>query len=85
MLRTRAELLEIIHQSPKLQAEFLSWEVSQQQEFLDFCTGVRGIKTSYDPFFKEIFNPEYDPEPLENLISSIIGKEIGVCETPQAA
>ena len=80
MLRTRTELLEIIHQNPKLQAEFLSWEVSQQQEFLDFCTGVRGIKTSYDPFFKEIFNPEYDPEPLENLISSIIGKEIKILE-----
>ena len=47
---------------------FHKWEQRHQEEFLDFCTGVRGIKLMYDGFFKEIFNPEYVPERLEEVL-----------------
>ena len=45
---------------------FEEWTEEQQGEFMDFCTGVRGIKFLYDGFFKEEMNPEYTPERLED-------------------
>lgn len=47
---------------------FAGWEEGQQEEFLDICTGVRGMKFLYDGFFKEILNPEYVPERIMALI-----------------
>ena len=47
--------------------KFYSWGDAVRQEFLDFCTGVRGVKLLYDSFFKEIMNPETVPERLEDL------------------
>ena len=33
-----------------------------REQFLEFCTGVRGVKMAYDPFFKHIFDAEVHPE-----------------------
>ncbi len=41
MIRTREELLGTIYGSRHLSELFFSWKEEQQQEFLDFCTGVR--------------------------------------------
>ena len=43
---------EEIEQSPQLSAIFHSWTPSRQQEFLDFCSGNRGIRILYDSYFK---------------------------------
>ena len=56
MLRSREEILREIDATVKLTEKFYSWREAQRQEFLDFCTGVRGIKMLYDSFFKEIIN-----------------------------
>ena len=64
MLKERETLLAEI-QSKKRDL-FEEWTEEQQGEFLDFCTGVRGIKFLYDGFFKEEMNPEYTPERLED-------------------
>ena len=72
MLPTRAELLVRIQKSPELRAIFNSWRPERQEEFLDFCTGERGLKILYDCFFKETFNPEYAPERLEDLLEQIL-------------
>ena len=45
-----------------------------QEEFLDFCTGVRGIKMLYDSFAKESLNPEYAPERLNDFLSVMLKK-----------
>ncbi len=37
--------------------QFDQWGEELQEEFLDFCTGARGVKMTYDSFFKEIMNP----------------------------
>ena len=50
MIRTRDEIMAEIKNSEKLQKIFFSWNEAEQQEFLDFCTGVRGIKILYDSF-----------------------------------
>lgn len=49
-----------------------------QKEFLDLCSGVKGLKLLYDGFFKEIMNPEYVPERLNDFLSSVLGQEIKV-------
>ena len=58
MIRTRREVLKEIKNDDKLLGIFEQWKDEQQEEFLDFCTGARGVKMLYDSFFKEIFSPE---------------------------
>ena len=72
MLKTRTEVLFEIDNNPKLQSIFNSWSEDVQQDFLDFCTGQRGVKILYDSFFKEVLNPEYSPERLNSLLSAIL-------------
>ena len=67
MIRSREEILKEIDGSIKLTEKFYSWGDAARQEFLDFCTGVRGVKLLYDSFFKEIMNPETVPERLKDL------------------
>lgn len=69
MIRTRTEVLNDIQSQPHLSATFYSWKKEYQEEFLDFCTGVRGVKLLYDGFFKEIINPEATPERMEEFLS----------------
>ena len=54
MIQSREEILARIYSTPKLQQLFESWTVLQQKEFLDFCSGAKGIKVLYDSFFKEV-------------------------------
>lgn len=61
ILKERETLLAKIQSKSELRELFEEWTEEQQREFLDFCTGVRGIKFLYDGFFKEVMNPEYTP------------------------
>ena len=78
LIRDREEILSEIHTSPNLSATFYSWEDKYQNDFLDYCTGVRGIKLLYDSFFKELFNPDTVPERLEKLLSLILGFQVTI-------
>ncbi len=78
MIREREEILEEIHSSPFLEEQFEKWTQKQQKEFLDICTGVKGVKILYDTFFKEIMDPEYRPERLNRLLSLLLGKSVEV-------
>ena len=73
MLRERSELLAQIHSRKELLVIFQQWTKEQQNEFLDFCCGERGVKILYDSVFKEIMNPEYAPERLNELLSLLLG------------
>ena len=44
MVCTREEVLHEIEKDIKLTEQFYSWKEEQRQEFLDFCTGMKGIK-----------------------------------------
>ena len=77
-IRSREAVLDIVNHNDSLQAVFSSWLQEEQDRFLDYCTGVRGVKILYDPYFKEIFNPEYTPERLETLLSLILGERVRV-------
>ena len=68
MLRTRNQLLTDIRASSSLSSLFDSWLPEHQDDFLNFCTGAKGVKMTYDSFFKEVLNPEYVPERLNDLL-----------------
>jgi len=80
MIRTRFEVAQIIRNDPRLNAIFTNWTLEQQKEFLDFCTGHRGVKILYDSFFKEIFNAEYSPQRLETLLSTILEQVVKIIQ-----
>lgn len=74
----REELLSVIKSNTALSATFNQWNLKQQETFLDFCTGVRGIKFLYDGFSKEILNPEYHPERINDLLSLLLKEKLQV-------
>lgn len=78
MIRTREDILTQINGSHKLSACFYGWTTEQRNEFLDFCTGVRGVKILYDSFSKEILNPESTPERLEDLLALLLRREVHI-------
>ena len=78
MIRTREELLKRIHSDEEMLGIFMSWDVEQQEDFLDMCTGNKGIKILYDQFFKEIFDPDIHPERLEELLSLILKQKVRI-------
>ena len=80
MLRSREEILREIDENVKLTEQFYSWREAQIQEFLDFCTGVRGIKMLYDSFFKEVMNPETVPERLEEFLGILLNQKVKIIE-----
>ena len=69
MLQSREQILEEIHQNGNLEKIFQSWEEKRQEEFLDFCTGVKGVKILYDFCIKAVLDPEVYPERIEEFIS----------------
>lgn len=78
MIKTKEELLKEINSSETMRAIFNSWPEHHQNEFISICTGSKGVKMLYDCYFKEILNPEYAPERLSSLLSSILGKRVTV-------
>ena len=80
MIRTRGEIMAIIEDSERLKRMFYHWTEEQRQEFLDFCTGVRGVKTMYDCISKEVLNPEYNPERVDELLSLLLKQKVRVVE-----
>ena len=78
IIRTREEVEQIIKSKPKLLEMFYGWNADHRQEFLDICTGVKGIKMMYDFISKEILNPEVVPERVDELLSLLLGQEVHV-------
>ncbi|WP_083655245.1 PD-(D/E)XK nuclease family transposase [Roseburia sp. 499] len=76
--RLRNEVIMEIKKNPTVYSKFLTLSEQFQEEMLAFCMGNRGVKISYDPFFKKIFDPETYPSRLSNLLTCIIGEKITV-------
>ncbi len=78
MIREREEVLAEIAGNEVLQEKFGGWESEQQEEFLNICTGVKGLKLLYDGFFKEVMNPEYVPERFDDFLSDMLCQKVRV-------
>ena len=78
MIREREDIKQEIRENPKLLEKYREWDEEQQEEFLDYCTGVKGVKVLYDAFFKEIMNPENTPERLNEVLSLLLGQSVTI-------
>lgn len=78
MIKNKEEIRNVIRINEKLESTFQRWTKSQQEEFLNFTSGATGIKMLYDSFFKEIMNPEYYPERMNDLLSEILGVKVTI-------
>lgn len=78
MIRTEGEVLKELRENKRLWETFCGWEEKYQKEYLDICTGVKGVKLLYDTYFKAIMNPDTRPERLNDFLSEIIGKKIKI-------
>ena len=78
MIREREDIKQEIYENPKLLEKYREWDEEQQEEFLDYCTGVKGVKILYDAFFKEIMNPENTPKRLNELLSLLLGQSVTI-------
>ena len=78
MIREREDIEREIRENPKLLEKYREWDEEQQEEFLDYFTGVKGVKVLYDAFFKEIMNPENTPERLNELLSLLLGQSVTI-------
>ena len=52
IIRERDAILAEIKSKENLLSIFENWSEEYQEEFLDICTGVRGVKILYDSFFQ---------------------------------
>ena len=80
MIRSKEEIRLIIKENLQLEELFQSWDMEQQKEFLEFCSGNKGVRILYDSFFKEILSPENAPERLNELLSLILGQQVKILQ-----
>ena len=78
MLRTVKDVLHDIHSNSHLLWQYQNWSEEQQQEFMNICTGTKGVKMVYDTFFKEVMNPEYTPERVGDFLSVLLKQKVTV-------
>ena len=78
IIRTRKEILNELRDNDELWTQFESWEEENQEEYLDICTGVKGVKLLYDTYFKAVMNPDTRPERLNDFLSEILGKKVKI-------
>ncbi len=78
LIRARQEIYQSIYQNPALYELFSTWDPKYQEDFLDQCSGKKGMNVLYDGIFKELFNPEATPERLSQLLSLLLGREVSV-------
>ncbi len=78
LLQEREVIVDCIKENRLLRQEFEQWTANQQEEFLSFCTGKKGVKVVSDSFFKEVFNPEYSPERLNDFLSTVLKQKVRV-------
>lgn len=79
-IKTRQAVLEEIQSTPTLLSLYQEWTAEQQEEFLAFVTGARGVKILYDSFFKEVLNPETVPHRLNDLLSQLLKKRVHILQ-----
>ena len=54
MIQSYEEILNQIDEQQKLKKIYEGWTEKEQREFLNICTGVKGMKILYDALFKEV-------------------------------
>lgn len=77
ILLSEKEARSVLEISPAYE-EYLSMTKDFQREILDLVRGAKGLKITYDPFFKHIFDPVVHGESLSRLLTVVIGQSVTV-------
>jgi predicted transposase/invertase (TIGR01784 family) len=77
-IQAREKVMEQIRSDTYTYSQFVKMPLEAQQRLLEFCTGNRNLKITYEPFFQHIFSPEVHPERLTMLISAILKQKIKI-------
>lgn len=75
---TRLEVLAEIEKDESLYESFRGFPEYLKEELIAFCMGNRGLKITYDPFFKFVFHPELKPKRLSEVLTLILKEEVEV-------
>ena len=75
---SKNEVLLTLSNSPEALTMYRKLPSTIKEEFIDICTGKRGIPLHYDVFFKAIFSPDKHPIRLGRLLSQILGERVEV-------
>ncbi len=78
--KTREEVLREISEDAETWEKFQGLTGEMKEALIAFCMGNRGLKITYDPFFKYMFNPSVHPGRLSEFLSLILGEEVEVVE-----
>lgn len=78
MIKEREAIISEIRKKEALNSIFDKWSEESKREFLDFCSGAKGVKILYDSFFKEVMNPEYAPNRLNEFLSLLLEQEVKI-------
>lgn len=52
--KEREEVLQTLKQNPIVYARFLELTDGMQEDLIAFCMGNKGLKNTWDPFFKAV-------------------------------
>lgn len=77
---SRGEVLQTLKENLEVYDQFLGLSEPLQEELLAFCMGVQGIKLTYDPFFKYVFDPMVNPERLEDFIGQCLQEKVEIMD-----
>ena len=75
---TREEIMLRINADEGLRRQFLQLTEPLQEEMLAFCMGVKGMKMTYDVFFKHILDPMIYPERMESFIGECLRQKVKI-------
>lgn len=78
--KSRSEVLKQIEEDKETNEKFQGLTDELKEELIAFCMGNRGLRVTYDPFFKYIFNPSIYKRRLAELLSLLIGEDVEIIE-----
>mgnify|MGYP002535121415 FL=1 len=81
LIRSREEILTEIEANERMNDLFICWPHAIREEFLDFCSGVRGSKMMYDFMSKQILDPDAHRSRVNDFLSLLLGQKVKVLET----
>lgn len=77
-VKSREEVLDEIKRDSDTYLKFRRLDEEFREKLIEFCMGVRGVKMTYDSFFKHILDAEVYPERLADFLSAILGRTLEV-------